>query len=186
MSEDTMKLSKTTARAESYAAAHTAVDCSARLIRHAEQSDLEGIERLLTENKLPTAGVRESLDHFVIAEDRSAVIGAIGLEVFGDSALLRSAVVDQHARSTGLGTELVQRVIAKAAQIGVRELYLLTTTAQDYFPRFGFVHTARETAPEGIRGSVEFRGACPASATLMVRIATPKEGEIEQSQGSTR
>ncbi len=130
MSEDTMKLSKTTARAESYAAAHTAVDCSVRLIRHAEQSDLEGIERLLTENKLPTAGVRESLDHFVIAEDRSAVIGAIGLEVFGDSA--------------------------------------------------------RETAPEGIRGSVEFRGACPASATLMVRIATPKEGEIEQSQGSTR
>lgn len=146
------------------------------MIRRAEQSDLAAVERLLAANDLPTAGVRESFQHFIVASDASSVKGAIGLEVYDDpsekTALLRSAVVDSEVRGSGLGTELVQQVIELAAELQIRTLYLLTTTAEDYFPRFGFTRINREAASDGVKKSVEFRGACPASATVMVRQVT--------------
>jgi amino-acid N-acetyltransferase len=121
------------------------------------------------ESKLPTAGVHDSIEHFIVAESDDVIIGAIGLEVFGDAALLRSAVVDSHSRSSGLGGELVRQVIALAAELGVEKLYLLTTTAENYFPRFGFARTTRDAVPANVQNSAEFRGACPASAVVMYR-----------------
>jgi amino-acid N-acetyltransferase len=70
-------------------------------------------------------------------------------------------------RGTGLGKRLVEHVIADAESRGIRALYLLTTTAERYFPSFGFRKTARDGVPEEVKGSVEFREACPASATVM-------------------
>ena len=121
-------------------------------------SDLEGIERLLAENKLPTARVRESLGHFIIAEDRDAdcnpdsnvLIGTIGLELFGDTALLRSTVIDKRARGIGVGTQLVEQLFVAARYLGVKKLDLLTTTAEEYFPRFGFARTTRDAASSSI------------------------------------
>jgi len=146
-----------------------APNAKSHAIRRATQSDLTAIERLLVESKLPTAGVRESIEHFIVAESSDVIIGAIGLEVFGDAALLRSAVVDSHSRSSGLGGELIRQVIALAAELGVEKLYLLTTTAENYFPRFGFVRTTRDAVPADVQNSAEFRGACPASAIVMSR-----------------
>ncbi len=168
MIEIAMNVVTAESNVESDVGAQSVAGRSPVLIRCADRSDLNGIEKLLTESDLPTAGVAGSLDHFIVATDRDALIGAVGLEVFGDTALLRSAVVDRGVRSTGLGTSLVLRVIALASEIGVRDLYLLTTTAENYFPRFGFVRTTRDAVPEGIKNSAEFQGACPASAIVMV------------------
>jgi len=77
--------------------------------------------------------------------------------------------VDPEWRSRGLGRALVTRVIADAEARGVRALYLLTQTADRYFPRFGFTTIAREETPDDIRATAEFRTACPASATVMTR-----------------
>ena len=49
---------------------------------------------------------------------------------------------------------------------GVQEVFLLTTTAEHYFPRFGFACIRREEVA-GSAGRVEFQGACPASAAVM-------------------
>ena len=46
-------------------------------------------------------------------------------------------------------------------------MYLLTTTAERYFARFGFVQIARDDVPGAVQQSVEFREACPASAVVM-------------------
>ncbi|MBV9947898.1 MAG: GNAT family N-acetyltransferase, partial [Myxococcales bacterium] len=46
---------------------------------------------------------------------------------------------------------------------------LLTTTADSFFPRFGFQHIAREDVPPELRASRELQGACPASAIVMER-----------------
>jgi N-acetylglutamate synthase-like GNAT family acetyltransferase len=138
-------------------------------IRRAKQSDLGRIQQLLTANALPTTGVGESLQYFLVATQNDAVVGAIGLEPFGESALLRSAVVDESIRGTGLGAKLVHRVIALADQMGAHNIFLLTTTAESYFRRFGFVQSTRDAAPPTMRNSAEFRGACPASAIAMVR-----------------
>jgi N-acetylglutamate synthase-like GNAT family acetyltransferase len=60
-------------------------------------------------------------------------------------------------------------VIADAEARGIRGLYLLTTTAEHYFPSFGFRAMPREQVPPDVRDTAEFREACPASAVVMAR-----------------
>ena len=136
-------------------------------IRRAAPDDLAGIERLLAESHLPLEGVREALMDFVVANAGDALVGVSGLEVCCDNALLRSVAVAPEWRSHGVGRALVTRVISDAEARGIRALYLLTTTAEGYFPSFGFRTTAREAVPDDIRTAGEFQSACPASATVM-------------------
>ena len=139
-------------------------------LRAARGTDLPAIERLLVSSGLPTAGVAEALTSFVVAESEQdrRIVGVVGLELCCDEyALLRSAAVEPEWRGTGLGRRLVAHVIADAESRGIKALYLLTTTAERYFPSFGFVKTQRDAVPDEVKQSVEFREACPASATVM-------------------
>jgi N-acetylglutamate synthase-like GNAT family acetyltransferase len=140
------------------------------LLRAATVSDLPAIERLLVSSGLPTAGVAESLGGFVVAqsEQDDRIVGVVGLELCcADYALLRSTAVEPEWRGTGLGRRLVMHAIAEAESRGTKALYLLTTTAERYFPSFGFVKTQRDAVPDEVKQSVEFREACPSSATVM-------------------
>jgi len=138
-------------------------------IRRAKDSDLIAVERLLAASDLPIDGVRDNFSSFVVADDNGAIAGAIGLEKYGSAALLRSAVVDEKSRGSGIGRKLVEQLLQRAEEAGVDELYLLTTTAEDYFPRFGFIRTSREDVPDAVKSSAEFRGACPDTAVVMTR-----------------
>lgn len=136
-------------------------------IRRASVQDLGAIETLLTENNLPLDGVREALSSFLVAEADGRIVGVVGMEYCGEYGLLRSTAVDAAWRNRGVARRLVEQIIAHAEARGTRALYLLTTTAERYFPSFGFQATARESVPEEIRATGEFRGACPESATVM-------------------
>jgi amino-acid N-acetyltransferase len=138
-------------------------------LRPATGADLGQIEQLLTSNGLPLDGVAEALSAFVVADDGNDIVGVAGLEVCCDNGLLRSVAVADGWRSRGLGRALVTRVISDAEARGIHALYLLTTTAERYFPSFGFRTIARDEVPEDIRSTKEFQGACPASATVMCR-----------------
>ena len=142
-------------------------------LRPATGGDLPAVERLLTANSLPLAGVAENLDTFVVAESGGQLVGVGGLEVCYNNALLRSVAVDAAWRSRSVGRQLVERVIAGAEARGIRALYLLTTTAERYFPSFGFTTTTRDAVPEEIRATAEFQGACPVSAVVMSREVAP-------------
>lgn len=138
-------------------------------LRAATAGDLPAVERLLTGSHLPLDGVREALSTFVVAEAGTEVVGVAGLEVCRDNALLRSVAVAEGWRSRGLGRELVTRVVSNAQERRIRALYLLTTTADRYFPGFGFTTIERAQVPDDVRATAEFQGACPASATVMRR-----------------
>ncbi len=148
-------------------------------IRRAKTSDLSAVEDLLAASDLPTDGVRDNFSGFVVADDDGAIAGAIGLEKYGSVALLRSAVVSPNHRGTGVGRKLVEQLLERAEEAGVDELYLLTTTAEKYFPRFGFTPTTRATVPDAVKASAEFRGACPDTAVVMTR----RIGERARSSG---
>ena len=141
-------------------------------IREATDRDLDAVESLLTANDLPLDGVKENFSSFVVAEDKGEIAGAIGLEKFGSVALLRSAVVSPQYRGSGIGRRLVEQVLEQASDEGIEELFLLTTTAEKYFPRFGFSPTARSAVPAVVKASAEFQGACPDSAVVMTRRVT--------------
>ena len=141
-------------------------------IRDATNRDLDAVESLLSENNLPLDGVKENFSGFVVAEDEGEIAGAIGLEKFGSVALLRSAVVSPQHRGSGIGRRLVEQVLEQASDEGIEELFLLTTTAEKYFPRFGFAPTTRSAVPSAVKASAEFQGACPDTAIVMKRRIT--------------
>ena len=138
-------------------------------IRNATDADLSNVESLLSGSDLPLDGVRESFSNFVVAEDEGMVAGAIGFEQFGSIALLRSAVVAPEHRGSGIGQRLVTQLLARAEEAGIEDVYLLTTTAERYFPRFGFTLTTRSSVPDAVKASAEFQGACPETAIVMKR-----------------
>jgi amino-acid N-acetyltransferase len=136
-------------------------------LRPATRADQPTVEHLLRSLGLPTAGIAEWVDRFWIADHGGKAVGVVGVEQYGHEALLRSVAVDPSWRSAGLGRALVEAALRTARAAGAREMYLLTTTAERYFPRFGFVQIARDDVPGAVRQSVEFREACPASAVVM-------------------
>ncbi len=139
-------------------------------LRDARASDRARVEALLAAAGLPLDGLPDDLARFTVAEDPSgAVIGAAGLEVYGPSGLLRSAVVDAAWRNRGVGRALVEDVLSRGNALGLHDIFLLTTTAEGWFPEFGFTCITRAQVPEPVAASAEFRGACPASATVMRR-----------------
>jgi len=138
-------------------------------IREATNRDLPAVESLLSADNMPLDGVKENFTSFVVAEDKNEIAGAIGLEKFGSVALLRSAVVSPRHRGSGVGRKLVERLLERAESEGIEELFLLTTRAEKYFPRFGFAPTTRSAVPAALKASAEFQGACPDSAVVMTR-----------------
>jgi arsenate reductase len=138
-------------------------------IRAAEANERATVEALLLAAGLPILGVDEHFASFVVAKDGGRLLGAAGLELHGEDALLRSVVVAAEAKGTGLGSALTRRMLEDARERGVRAVYLLTTTAETFFPRFGFERVTRAEVPRRVQESREFREACPASAVVMRR-----------------
>jgi len=138
------------------------------IIGRAADDDLPRILTLLARAGLPTVGVAETLRGFFVARDGDDIVGVVGIEVCCDRyALLRSTAVADEWKGRGLGRKLVERAIAEAEASGIEALYLLTTTAERYFPSFGFARVNREDVPSEVRATEEFVSACPASATVM-------------------
>jgi amino-acid N-acetyltransferase len=136
-------------------------------IRRATPDDWPKIATLLVTADLPSAGAEAHLSDFFLAFRDNILIGSAGLERYGDTVLLRSIAVAALERGHGVGQALVQQVLAYAASLGVRQVVLLTTTAEDFFVRFGFRPISRAEFPMASQASVEFQEICPASATGM-------------------
>ena len=137
------------------------------IIRKAATNDLLSIEHLLQSSKLPVEGIPKHLQNFLIAEMNEKIVGTIGLEIYQQTGLLRSAVTATDLQNRGIGSRLVNMIIDYAKEQNVKELILLTETAKDYFARKGFMPIDQQTVKGNIRSSVEFQGACPSTAICM-------------------
>lgn len=129
-------------------------------------ADLQAVTKLLQEANLPLEGIEQAA--FVIARDGKQVLGCAALERHGTSALLRSVAVEESVQGRGMGTALVRHALEQARAAELQRVVLLTTTAADYFSRFGFRTISRSEAPKEVQDSVEFQSACPDSATVML------------------
>jgi amino-acid N-acetyltransferase len=125
---------------------------------------------LLQAQGLPVSDITdEHLEHFFFIACNGSASGLVGLEVYGGDALLRSLVVGENARRHGLGSMLTDHAEQYAASMGVRSIYLLTTTAEAFFKRLGYEHIERSQAPPSIQRTREFASLCPASSAFMVK-----------------
>ena len=132
-------------------------------------AETEAIRTLLIEAELPHEDFAQHLNHFLTAKQNGTLAGAIGLEIYGESGLLRSLVVDAAYRGQGLGIELGEQIFAYAKSQDVKKLYLLTTTAADFFPKLDFSTIDRDNVPSAIQNTEEFASICPSTAVCMVK-----------------
>jgi amino-acid N-acetyltransferase len=143
---------------------------AAILIERAGPADVRAVEALLASASLPLDGAAEAVAHAgVVAREGSAVVGAAALEIYGEAGLLRSVVVAREHRGTGLGRAVVAAAEALARDEGVRDLYLITETAIDWFPRLGYTPVERAVANDAVGASIEFTTVCRDKGVPMVR-----------------
>jgi amino-acid N-acetyltransferase len=136
--------------------------------------ELPQVTALLTANGLPTADLTPEIQFFGVHDSRG-LEGIVGVERHGAMGLLRSLAVRHDRRESGLGSALVLEAERLAAEGGIASLFLLTTTAEPFFSRRGYVRIPREAAPEEIVATTQFRSTCPDSAALMGK---PLAGEL--------
>jgi amino-acid N-acetyltransferase len=135
--------------------------------RPATVADWPAVEALLLAAGLPLDGAREHIDNYLVGYAGGQLAAVAGLELYGRVALLRSVAVAGPLRGRGIGERLVEAVKARARQLELGSLYLLTTTAAPFFSQQGFSLTARSAMPSALQASRELQGVCPASATAM-------------------
>jgi amino-acid N-acetyltransferase len=136
-------------------------------IARADAPDLTGVLALLARHHLPQDGLRELLDTTIVARRGTEIVGSAAVELYPDGALLRSVAVSPELQGRGWGRKLVETAIQLARDRRAPALYLLTTTADRYFPKLGFEPIERAALPPGVRTSVEFTSACPSTAIAM-------------------
>lgn len=136
--------------------------------RGSTPQDWEPVKNLLLRCALPFDGARDHFASFLLACDDGRLIACGGLEYHEDVALLRSVAVESSHRGLGLGKSLIAELLAAAASRRIGSIVLLTTTAEDFFPRMGFSTVPRSSLPKAVMASEEFKGACPDTATAML------------------
>ena len=133
------------------------------------EDELASILQLLKASKLPHEDI--ALDACMLVayrNDQGNLIGSAGLELYSESALLRSVALEKNYQGRGLGKEIVQDVLQRAKGKSIRRIYLLTETARDFFLAVGFRDISRDQVPPLVRSSSEFSSVCPVSAACLV------------------
>jgi len=133
----------------------------------AGETDLDYVETLLEDEGLPSADVRSGPAEFYVATAGTERVGVGGIEHAGSAGLLRSVVVEPRLRGRGYGRAVCERIEDRASADGIETLYLLTTTAAEFFADRGYREIDRDDPPAAIRETTEFAEFCPSTATCM-------------------
>lgn len=129
----------------------------------------ESARQLLSACGLPIDDLQAPANHLRLFGCRceGQLLGLVGLEMHGPDVLLRSLAVAEAARGQGLGQLLAAHAEQYAAAQGAQAIYLLTTTAEDFFAKRGYSLAERADAPQAIAATRQFSGLCPAAAAFM-------------------
>lgn len=161
-----------TARLDGLAAALALPDGAS--LMPASDSDRPEIEALLTAATLPLDGLADAIENAVVCRVRGALAGVAMVEVWGDAGLLRSVAVAETFRGQHIGEALVaDRVAWAQAQLGddnqptLKNLCVLTTSAEDYFKARGFQTIPRDRLPPSLARSTQTNLSACSTAVAM-------------------
>jgi N-acetylglutamate synthase-like GNAT family acetyltransferase len=139
----------------------------ARALRDGERGALEAA---LAKAALPTADIEVPGRLFWRFETADELpVGFGGLEPYGDDALLRSVVTLPPARGRGIGAAIVAALELEAQLHRCRSLWVITTSAAEFFARLGYARCDRTAVPAVIAATTEFSALCPASADVLMK-----------------
>jgi amino-acid N-acetyltransferase len=136
-------------------------------IQSLDRTAMPDARSLLTTSDLPTDDIDDPAIALFGAFAGDTLVGVIGLQSSDGVGLLRSLAVAPEYRDRGIARLLCERVIEAARDMP--SLWLLTTTAKDYFLRHAFEVVPRTEAPEALRATAQFSSLCPSTAHVMRR-----------------
>lgn len=150
-------------------------DGSPFLIDGPAPADDPGLAAALSANGLPVADLGGDANRvfFAYRTTSGSPVGYGGLELLGQDVLVRSLAIAPAWRGQKAGSAALAVLLRRAFDFGARAAWLLTTDAAGFFAKAGFKAVGREEAPAAVRATPQFRGLCPASATLMRRAIEP-------------
>jgi amino-acid N-acetyltransferase len=122
---------------------------------------------MLDEEGLPTADIDTTIECLFLASLDGEFVGIGGIEPSPPDGLLRSLVIRRSVRGQGHGEALCEALEAEARKQGIDTLYLLTTTAAEFFAKLGYTEIGRATVPETIRSTAQFADLCPDTAVCL-------------------
>lgn len=140
------------------------------MYRPAREADFPLVSGLLSHVGLPLTGVKEHFPRFLVACDEYGLIGCAGLERYGAYAVLRSVAVAESERNQGCGQTMVEKLLLKAQKEGVRQVVVITSGAVDFFRKFDFEPIRRETVPEPLRDSLEYKAAAEDATAMALKL----------------
>jgi amino-acid N-acetyltransferase len=145
-------------------------DAPKLVVRPLRDGERGALAAALAKAKLPTDDIDAPGRLFWRFETTDEVlVGFGGLEPHGADALLRSLVTLPPVRGRGIGSAIVTALEFEARLIGCRNLWVITTTAADFFDRLGYARCERGVVPPAIRETAEFSTLCPASADVLMK-----------------
>lgn len=94
------------------------------------------------------AEIATTIRSYTIVRKDGVLIGFVALHIHSEKlAEIRSLVITQSERFKGIGSQLVEKVIIEAREIGVKELIVLTYNPAMY-NKFEFIEIDKESLPE--------------------------------------
>ena len=135
--------------------------------RTASVEELPAIIQLLDECKLPHSDIMPGKQQFVVAEIDRKIIGCAGYESYTENGLFRSLAVKPLYRNMSIAQTMIDNIFALAQEQGIKEFFLLTTTADKLFGKLGWEIINRNDVPANIANTTEFTSICPSVAICM-------------------
>lgn len=137
------------------------------ILKKVENKDLSVIKDILEKNDLVYEDIENKNIELFLAYKNGLFVGIIGLEQYDNIGLLRSLVVLEEYRDKGYGKEICSGLLNYAKDKKIKEVYLLTTTAKNFFEKINFKVIERKDVPDEIKNTTEFSRFCPDSAICM-------------------
>ncbi len=129
--------------------------CQLTMIRKALVKEVPEIRKMLAEfaqsgDVLPRTLANlysQVRDYLVYRKDEGVILGVAALHVCWDGlGEIRSLAVARHYQRQGLGSRLVSACLSEARLLGLKQVFVLTTSPP-FFERFGFRIIPKEDLP---------------------------------------
>lgn len=125
-------------------------------LREANMDDIGGILQIIgpleEDGVLAPRGravLERDISHFSVIEHDRVLFGCAALFPFNkDIGELACLAVDPDVQGTGDGERLLKRIEARAKELGLKKLFVLTTRTEHWFLKRGFVKASVDDLPE--------------------------------------
>lgn len=148
-----------------------------------QTSDLDSLATILRGCQLPAVDSQSAENHvFFGYYDENTLLACVGVELYGEVALLRSLAVSAPHRNHGIASQMVVHAENFCKSKGVTLVYLLTTNADIYFSKLGYSEVARDQTNDAIKATSQFSAICPRSAKVMLKNIAVHQSPIPEKE----